>query len=74
MTPGKESPMQQSTSESPRDCDAEVIAHFVALIHARRRGDYLAAADAHCELARRGVRLRLTKATAAQAGEGRAAR
>ena len=37
------------------DRDATVIAHVVALVHSRRKGDYLSAADAHRELERLGV-------------------
>jgi hypothetical protein len=38
--------------------DAVIIAYLVALVHARSKGDYLTAADAHRELERRGVLVR----------------
>jgi hypothetical protein len=47
--------------------DATIIALLVALIHARRKGDYLAAAEAHRELERLGVRVKLPRA---RSGEG----
>ena len=44
-----------------REKDAIIIAHVVALIHARRKGDYLAAAEAHRELVRLGVLVRFPR-------------
>ena len=42
-------------SDPDREHDATVIAQIVALVHARRQGDYLAAAEAHKELERLGM-------------------
>ena len=54
--------------ETDANTDATIIAHVVALIHARRKGDYLAAAAAHRELERLGV---LVKFPTARKGAGR---
>ena len=50
--------------ESAQERDATAIAHVVALVHARRKGDYMAAAQAHRELERLGVRVKFLKAVA----------
>ena len=44
--------------DSARERDCAIIAHIVALVHARRKGDYLKAAEAHRELERLGVLVR----------------
>lgn len=41
--------------------DAVIVAYLVALVHARRKGDYLTAADAHRELERLGVLVRFPR-------------
>ena len=41
-----------------RERDATIIAHLVALVHARSRRDYVTAATAHKELVRFGVLVR----------------
>lgn len=41
--------------------DTEIVAYMVALVHARSKGDYLKAADAHRELERRGVLVRFLR-------------
>ena len=46
--------------------DAEVVAQLVALIHARRQGDYLGAADAHRELVRLGVLVKFPRPRSAR--------
>jgi hypothetical protein len=50
-------------SEPPpdRERDAMIVAHFVVLIHARSKGDYLKAADTHRELERLGVAVRFPR-------------
>ena len=48
----------KSTPDPERDRDATIIAHVVALVHARRKRDYLTATDAHRELDRLGVSMR----------------
>jgi hypothetical protein len=58
-------------SEGDHDRDAQTIALLVALIHARRTGDYLRAASAHADLERRGV---LVKFSRNCRGDGRAVR
>ena len=45
------------------DRDALIIAYVVALVHARSKGDYLNAADAHRELKRLGVLVRFPRQT-----------
>lgn len=62
--PGKESPMSDvpdSSLEPDGERDAVIIAHVVALVHARRNGDYLNAAEAHRELKRLGVEIRFPR-------------
>jgi hypothetical protein len=44
-----------------RERDAVIIAHVVALIHSRSKGDYLTAAQAHHELERLGVLVRFPR-------------
>lgn len=41
--------------------DAVIVAYLVALVHARSKGDYLTAADAHRELKRLGVLVRFPR-------------
>lgn len=50
-----------SENQPTHEHDATVIALVVALVHARRKGDYLAAADAHRELERLGVLVRFPR-------------
>ncbi|HVS72235.1 MAG TPA: hypothetical protein VHQ47_13345 [Phycisphaerae bacterium] len=50
-----------SPPDSARQRDAVIIAYVVALVHARRKGDYLTAADAHRELVRLGVLVRFPR-------------
>lgn len=45
----------ESQPDPARERDATIIAHVVALVHARRHADYLTAANAHRELVRLGV-------------------
>jgi len=54
--------------EAANERDASIIAHMVALVHARRKGNYLKAAEAHRELERLGV---LVKFPRQQKGEVR---
>lgn len=51
--------------DQERARDATIIAHVVALIHSRRKGDYLQAADAHRELVRLGVVIKFPRQTKA---------
>lgn len=41
--------------------DATIVSWVVELVHARRKGDYLTAADAHRELERLGVLIRFPR-------------
>jgi hypothetical protein len=54
-----------SPSSPPPDPDPQrdslIVAHVVALVHARRKGDYLKAANAHRELERLGVLVRFPR-------------
>jgi hypothetical protein len=47
-------------SDPAKDRDATIIAWVVALVHSRRKGDYVSAAAAHEELVRRGVLVKFT--------------
>ena len=51
--------------DDSQQADVEVVAQIVVLVHARRKGDYLAAADAHRELERLGVLVRFPRPRAA---------
>jgi len=53
--------MPRSPTPPDLDGDATIVAFFVQLIHARRTGDFLTAADAHHELARLGVLIRFPR-------------
>lgn len=53
-------PSPQPPDPAPTS-DAVIIAYVVALVHARSKGDYLTAADAHRELERRGVLVRFPR-------------
>lgn len=59
--------MKSAKSDPDRERDAEVIACIVELINARRRGDYLRAADAHRELEGKGVLVKFTRKAVAHA-------
>src|ERR1035437_7152667 len=48
-------PMMSPKYDPIRERDATIIAHLVALVHARSRRDYVTAATAHKELVRFGV-------------------
>ncbi len=47
--------------------DVEIVSQVVALVHARRKGDYLAATAAHHELERLGVSIRFSDTQAKDA-------
>lgn len=49
------------TAGPDRERDATIIAYFVALMHSRREGDYLQAADAHRQLERFGVQIKFPR-------------
>jgi hypothetical protein len=53
-------PSSQPPDPDPQR-DAVIVAYLVALVHARSKGDYLTAADAHRELERRGVLVRFPR-------------
>lgn len=55
--------------DAAREHDANVIAHFVALVHARRTGNYLGAADAHRSLRELGVEARFPRRPKSQEGQ-----
>ena len=50
-----------SALEPDHERDAIIIAHVVALVHARRKSDYLKASEAHRELKRLGVLVRFPR-------------
>ena len=51
----------QPPPDPEHERDATIIAHLVALVHARSKRDYLTAADAHRELDRLGVSVRFRR-------------
>lgn len=55
------SDLSVSKHEPGKDRDAETIAYFVTLVHARRENDYLEAAEAHRALKRLGIEVRFPR-------------
>ncbi|MCE9589581.1 MAG: hypothetical protein K8S99_03560 [Planctomycetes bacterium] len=53
--PRLHAPRQTPDRNLPRERDVAIIARVVDLVHARSKGDYLRAAEAHRELEQLGV-------------------